>query len=136
MRIKSEAEEAPEVAMAPLIDCVFLLLIFFLVASTLKKAHREVQIELPDSSAAIKTKLEFDTLVIELTQDGDIYLDGDAMTTRLLRKKLREAAVEGPNRRIRIDADRRTAFQYIVNLFDLCQFEGLKNVGVRAKDEF
>lgn len=135
MRVKTaEQEEGAEVQMAPLIDCVFLLLIFFLVAATLKKAHKELELELPHSAAAIKTKSEAETLIIEITKDGQAYMDAEPMSKRLLHKRIREAAAEAPNRRVRIDADRATAFQYIVNMLDLLQFEGLNNVGVRTRD--
>jgi len=134
MRVRAEEEEEVGVQMAPLIDCVFLLLIFFLVAATLKKAHKEVEIELPHSAAAAETKSKYDTVIIEVTKDGTIYLEAQPVTQRLLHKRLREAAAENPDRRVRIDADRRTAFQHIVHVLDLCQFEGLNNVGVRTRD--
>jgi biopolymer transport protein ExbD len=131
---KGGSEDNAEVLMAPLIDCVFLLLIFFLVSGTLKKAHKELEIELPHSAAAIKTKSEFDTLIVEITKDGTVYIDSQPMSKQLLHKKIREAAAEAPDRRVRIDADRATAFQYVVHTLDLLQFEGLNNIGVRARD--
>lgn len=135
MRITTtDQDEGTEVQMAPLIDCVFLLLIFFLVAATLKRAHKELELELPHSSAAIKTKSEADTLIMEVTRDGTVHIDAQPMTQRLLHKRIRQAATEAPNRRVRIDADRATAFQHIVHLLDLLQFEGLNNVGVRSRD--
>jgi len=135
MRVRLEGDrEDAEVQMAPLIDCVFLLLIFFLVAASLKKAHKELDIQLPHSAAAIETKSPHDTLIIEVTRDGTVYLEAEPVTTQLLHKRLRTAAAESPDRRVRIDADRRTAFQFIVQILDLCQFEGLNNVGVRSRD--
>jgi biopolymer transport protein ExbD len=133
MRV-SEEEDRAEVHMAPLIDCVFLLLIFFLVAGTLKKAHKEVEIELPHSAAAHKAKSEYSTLVIEVAHNGAIYLDTEPMTKTLLRNRLRDAAAEAPDRRVRIDADRRTAFQHITYVMDLLQFEGLRNISFRTRD--
>ena len=134
MKVEMDQQEEADVQMAPLIDCVFLLLIFFLVAATLKKAHKEVEIILPHSAAAEETKSKHDTLIIEITRDGTVHLEGEPVTQRLLHKRLREAATENPNRRVRIDADRRTAFQHIVHVLDLCQFENLNNVGVRTRD--
>ena len=135
MRVRDDnQDDGAEVQMAPLIDCVFLLLIFFLVAATLKKAHKELEIQLPHAAAAIKTKSEPDTLIIEVAKDGTIYMDAQSMTKRLLHKRLRESAAEAPDRRVRVDADRQTAFQHIVYIMDLLQFEGLNNVGVRTRD--
>ena len=61
---KLEDDLPVEVQMAPLIDCVFLLLIFFLVATTLRKIIKELPVELPDSAAAIEVRQEDDLLVI------------------------------------------------------------------------
>ena len=134
MKVDMDEQEEVGVQMAPLIDCVFLLLIFFLVAATLKKAHKEVEIDLPHSAAAEQTKSKYDTLIVEVTRDGTVHLESEPVTQRLLHKRLREAAAQNPNRRVRIDADRATPFQYIVQVLDLCQFENLNNVGVRTRD--
>ncbi len=134
MKTRLTGEEEPAVQFAPLIDCVFLLLIFFLVAATLKKPHKEVEIELPHSAAAEEVQAEYHTVIIEVTKDGDVYLESEPVGTNLLRKRLRALAEEDPNRRVRIDGDRRTAFQHVVQVLDLCQFEGLNNVGVRTRD--
>jgi biopolymer transport protein ExbD len=139
MRLRYEEEEEPAVQMAPLIDCVFLLLIFFLVSATLKKAHKEIAIDLPHSAAATEAKSKYDTVIIEVACDAkgekvEVFLEGQQVTQRLLHKRLRELATENPNRQVRIDADRRTVFQHIVHILDLCQFEGLNRIGVRARD--
>ena len=129
-----ETEDEVNVQMTPLIDCVFLLLVFFLVAATLKKPHKELEIQLPHSAAAALTASRYDTLVIEMTDKGEIYIDSAPITKQLLNEKLHAVAADTPNRRIRIDADRRTAVQYLVRLLDHLQFVGLNNVGVRTKD--
>jgi biopolymer transport protein ExbD len=135
MRLRgADEEDRAEVHMAPLIDCVFLLLIFFLVAGTLKKAHKELEIELPNSAASKEAKSEYATLIIEVTRDGKIYLDSEPMSKTLLRTRLRNAAAEFPERQVRIDGDRNTAYQHITYLMDLLQFEGLKNVRFRTRN--
>ena len=134
MRLRVEEEEEAEVQMAPLIDCVFLLLIFFLVGATLKKALKEVDIDLPVSQAAVKAKSAHETLVVEVTKDGHVYLDGHQASTRDLHKKLRRAAVERPGRSVRIDGDRRCPLLFLARLVDMCQFEGLNDIRIRAKD--
>ena len=49
-------EDEPEVSMSPLIDCVFLLLIFFLVSTMTKVKNRDISVDLPTSESAIKLK--------------------------------------------------------------------------------
>lgn len=135
VRLEQDEGEGTGIQMAPLIDCVFLLLIFFLVAATLQKPHLEQPIRLAHAAATKKKIVEPTTLIIELAHDGNIYIDGQQMTKRLLRKRLRQAKEEAPDRRVRIDSDRQTAFQHIVYLVDVLQFEGLNHVGFRVRAE-
>ena len=135
MRLDLSEEEGVEVQMAPLIDCVFLLLIFFLVATTLKKIERELPLKLPESAAAVRVRKSEDVLVVGVTKRGRFFLGDQAVTQAVLHERLRKVASADPEKRVRIDADRLTPFQYVVQVFDLCQFEGLRNVGVHTKDE-
>jgi biopolymer transport protein ExbD len=135
MKIKRTwSEDEAEVQMAPLIDCVFLLLIFFLVAATLKQAHNEVGVMVADSSAAATPEPSYDPMVVEVRQDGKFYLNYVPVSPQLMQEVLRTAAAENPDRCIQIDGDRRTAFQHIVHFLDLCRFEGMKNISFRVAD--
>jgi len=135
MRVKKQdAGEELGVQMAPLIDCVFLLLVYFLCTSHVTKQHKDLGIDLPEAASAKETKSAYETLIIEVTRDGTIYVDSQPMTKRLLHRRLREAVVEAPNRPVRIDADRSTAYAYISPLIDLLQFMGMNNIGLRIRD--
>jgi biopolymer transport protein ExbD len=118
----------------PLIDCFVLILVFFLATASVTKPHKELQIMLPNSAAAVKTVSKADTLVIEITKDGVIYLESEPVSKTLLHKRLRQAAAEGPDRRVRVEADRQTAFQHLVYVMDMLQFEGLRNVGFKSRE--
>ncbi len=136
MRINTaEGDEAVEVQMAPLIDCVFLLLIFFLVATTLKKISREVPLELPESIAAVNMTETPDMTIVALDKYGRTYIDGKQVTESQLHEKFKELGRTRPESRVRIDTDRTTQAQEILRVLDLCQFEGLRNVGFHALDE-
>jgi len=115
MRIRLGGEETEgdaEVQMAPLIDCVFLLLIFFLVTAALREIHTKLPLDLPDAGAAIKAKAVHNTVVISATKDGTIHLGGQPVSTRTLLQTLR-AHARVPNARVRVDGDRAAAFQHI-----------------------
>lgn len=135
MRIKLDEEEDVQVQMAPLIDCVFLLLTFFLVASTLKKVEKVLPIELPDSAAAKLAQESPDVLVIAVDSNGRTYIGSELVSTDALHGRLRGLSLTNPRQRIRIDGDRRAPFQYVVRVMDLCQFNGLRNIGVRTRRE-
>ena len=130
--VNGAGESDAEIQMAPLIDCVFLLLISFLVTAALREIHPELPLDLPDAGASIKAKAVDNTVIISITRDGTIHLRGEPVSTATLHRELRKHAAV-PNARVRLDADRATAFQHIAYVLDLCQFEGLKSVGVRTK---
>lgn len=135
MKVTLPDDDAMEVQMAPLIDCVFLLLIFFLVATTLKKIDRELPLELPESAAAVAAPRDEQMLVISLDGEGALFLDGSPASTGMLHERLREIAAADPDRKIRIEGDRAAPFEALVEVLDLCNFEGLSHVRIRAQDE-
>ena len=91
MRTHLEEEEL-DINMAPLIDCVFLLLIFFLVATTLKKIERELPLELPDSAVSMDVQQPDNYSVISIDMEGNYYLDGTAVPISILQEELRSKA--------------------------------------------
>lgn len=133
MRIKGVEEEHIEVQMTPLIDCVFLLLIFFLVATTLKKIDKELPLDLPVSAAAVRTPAADDTLVVSIDREGNLYLGSEPVGQGYLQDKFREIAQKNPQHRVRIDGDRAAPLQSVVQVLDMCNFEGLKNVRIKSK---
>lgn len=138
MRINLDDQENIEPSMAPLLDCIFLLLIFFLVATSFEKQKYEeqevqqIQIQLPDSAAALAATNAQEALVITIDRNGRLYMDDNRLNTAELHELLKKQAAVDPNRRIRIDGDRNTPLQHVVHLMDLCEFEGLTNVALRA----
>jgi biopolymer transport protein ExbD len=128
-------EDEPEVSMSPLIDCVFLLLIFFLVSSMTKVKNKDIPVNLPTSEAAIKLKPDDKQAIVGIDRDGNLYWDGRPCTTNFLLEQLRATCIGNPDRRIRIDMDRDTHFGRFVEVMDACQFYNLGNIGIRTYDE-
>lgn len=126
-------DEGCEPNMTPMIDCVFLLLIFFLVATVVKKTEKEVEVNLPDAVHAVDTKYAEDKrLVIGIMANGDVCLDGEPVGIEKLHAKLRDVARNAPQTHIRIDGDQQAPFQSVTHVLDLCAFEGLKVAGIHT----
>jgi len=133
MRVRLEDDDTVEVQMAPLIDCVFLLLIFFLVATTLKKIEKELPLDLPEAAASVSRQLTDNMTIISIDAAGNLYLGSEPVGQGYLIEKLREIGANDANPRIRIDADRNAPVWAAVQVLDLCNFEGLRNVGIKTK---
>ena len=135
MKSRREHNENADVSMSPLIDCVFLLLIFFLVATMSKKQKKDIDIDLPVSTSAVELKPDDQTVVVGITREGDLYYDGLPCSTNQLHQYLRDIGDIRPETRIRIDTDAATPFGRFVEVLDILEFRNLANVGIRTYDE-
>ena len=135
MRIRRSSGEKLEIGMSSLIDCVFLLLIFFLVTTIAKKENRDIDVDLPVSTSSLDVPPDNDTMVIGVNKEKMLFYNGRPVTISELHQILLELAEESQTRRIRIDCDKAVAFSRVVEILDLCSFRGLHNVAVRTYDE-
>ena len=124
----SAQEQRPTVSikLTPLIDVVFLLLIFFLVATTFHQEEREMQIALPfaSSSAPISTMLR--ELVINVDAEGAIIVGGRRVDEEALRDLVGEAVAANPEQKVTVRGDRGTAYANIVRVLDICKGAGIQ----------
>ncbi|MBF0648198.1 biopolymer transporter ExbD [Dysgonomonas sp. GY75] len=130
-----DSEDEPEVSMSPLIDCVFLLLIFFLVSSMTKVKSKDIDVDLPVSEAAVKMKPDDKQAIVGLDNNGSLYWDGQPCSANFLMEQLRATSISQPDRRIRVDMDKDAPFGRFVEVMDACQFYNLSNIGIRTYDE-
>jgi len=129
MRVDLSQGEEVEVQMAPLIDCVFLLLVFFLVATTLKKIEVEVPLELPTAGLASReVPVKSDQLTISIDRQGEIYLGAQVATPGALHDVIRARAAEDKDQVVRVDADWNAPWSSVLQVMELLKFEGMTNV--------
>ena len=121
-------DEKPNVSieLTPLIDMVFLLLIFFLVATTFHQEEREMQIALPfaGSSAPISTMLR--ELIINVDAEGDVIVSGRRIDEEDLREIITEAVAANPDQKVTVRGDRGTAYANVVRVLDICKAGGIQ----------
>ncbi|MDA3961841.1 MAG: biopolymer transporter ExbD [Planctomycetota bacterium] len=135
MRTKLGDDEDLAVDMAPLIDCVFLLLIFFLVATTLKKIDKELPLDLPDAKASLEVQQPEDYAIIAVDRDNVTYLDGTPVATSLLHAELKSRVAANPEVKVRLDVDRAAEFAAVMAVLDHLRFYNITNVGVNTLNE-
>jgi biopolymer transport protein ExbD len=108
----------------PLIDMVFILLIFFLLTSS--ALQPAVDVELPETTRGNSTNPP--SLVITIQSGGTVLINGDPVSMDLLRTILESRYQEKPNTELMIQADRRAAFGQVVTIMDLCKKAGIEDV--------
>lgn len=131
MRIHDEsATEEMTLNLTSLIDVVFLLLIFFMVATTFLDPEREIDLDLPEAESSTLPDEAPDQIVINVFEDGRISLAGRTVDRDGLLQDLRNAARVNPGTPVTIRGDRLVAHQHIVSVMDACGVAGLSNLAV------
>ncbi len=118
--------------MVPLIDVVFLLLIFFLMGTTFVDLLDKLDIRLPES--AVATRQERRNHLIEMGIDGRVFVDGGLVTMEELSVRLEQLQWD-PGTRSRvviIKADKRVTHGDVVKVMGICKEIGIFQVGIAA----
>ena len=135
MRITDENEnEDVAFNLAPMIDVVFLLLIFFMVATTFVEKEKELGVELPTAESGDEPAPNSDEIVINLTRDGRILMDGDEYDAPGLLDYLSRAARRDPETPVTIRGDKQVFHEHVVSVMDTVRSSGLINMGVMTLD--
>lgn len=119
-----------DINMGPLVDMVFLLLIFFVVTTSFVK---EAGIDVVRSTAATAEIKERGTIMIGVSPEGDVYFDGRKVDVRSLRGLVERALAEDPEGGVVVVADRASETGAVVGVMDQCRLAGAKNVSLAAK---
>lgn len=126
---------ASTLSLTPLIDVVFLLLIFFLVTSEFEDEERRLDIMLPTATSAVPMIGKPREVVVDVDPEGNIYLNGKAMSLAGLEQTLQKAVADNPtNQTVIIRADRTAAFQPVVSVMDICNRTGVGDYSVTTKE--
>lgn len=134
MRLPPSEPEVEGPSMTSVIDVVFLLLIFFLVASRFDQEERELKVALPEVAEAQPLAMTQD-LVINVTQDGRYTVAQKEFNDAQLLELLEESRKKNPQRRVLIRGDGRSAWKYGVRVMGLCNKAKIENYRVAAVEE-
>jgi biopolymer transport protein ExbD len=114
--------------LTPLIDVVFLLLIFFLVSSRFAEEERELDLNLPSVSEALPASYQPDEMVINIDPEGRYFVDGTFRQLEQLEQTLRRAQSDNPlTQKVIIRADRKTTWEPVAIAIGLCKKVGISD---------
>lgn len=122
-------------SITPLIDVVFLLLIFFLIATEFADENRELDVDLPDASQAEPLTREIPTVIVNIDRDGRYFIEGHYRQLESVEEIMRQSMANNPliqTAVIRLDKD--APAQSWVSLYDLCKKIGIYQV-LEIKEE-
>lgn len=122
---KTPEEDFP---MTPMIDMVFLLLVFFMTVSTLAQADRRVKLDLPESAQSDVPEDLSDRGTISLDAEGVIYLGATEQSLESMQAAIKASLAENPDLRIQVRSDQATAYSDVKKVLRACAEVGAYEV--------
>ncbi len=119
-----------ELNIAPLIDMIFILLIFFLVTTSFVK---ESGVEVRRAEARSAKVQEQTTVIISLTEDNVVFMEGKPIDVRRVRGAMERIMMSNPNPSVVIAADRNSRSGKVIQVLDSCRLAGVSDVSVAAR---
>ncbi|MDF1837494.1 MAG: biopolymer transporter ExbD [Planctomycetota bacterium] len=131
MKIRNEdGVEELVLNLTPMIDVIFLLLIFFMVATTFQDPERELDVDLPQAQSGSTLTEQDDEIIINVMRDGSVVLSERTVTNDELVRHLNQAAQQDPETPVTIRGDRFVHHEDIVSAMDACGSAGLHNLSI------
>ncbi len=114
------------IELTPIIDMVFLLLIFFLVATTFHQTEREMQVALPQAAFAGPISTSLREIIVNVDVDGNIIVSGRTISPQDLQALIEEAVAGNSQQKVTVRGDHRTAYANVVRVLDICKGSGIQ----------
>ncbi|MDX1692623.1 MAG: biopolymer transporter ExbD [Ketobacteraceae bacterium] len=115
-----------EINMTPLVDVMLVLLIIFMI--TMPVITRQLSVQLPETQSG-DTAQQQDILMVQVTADGVVMLDNQALTLETLRSALVAAAAAKPDIKVHLAADRQVYYGEVMSVMDIIRDAGIHSLG-------
>ena len=123
-------QKTPSLDIAPLIDMVFILLIFFMVNTNY---YKETGIEVSRPTAATASVSKKATILIAIDKNNRIFMDKREIDPRAVRANVERALAENPEGAVVVIADKMSSTGIAIEVMDSCRMAGTMNVSLAAK---
>lgn len=128
---QSEAEEESDINITPLIDIVFIMLIFFIVTATFIK-ETGIDVNKPDAPTAVVK--EDANILVAIDHDNSIWIDGRQVDISSVRPNIERLHAENPQGSVVIQADKESKTDTLISVMDASRQAGVYNVSIAAEN--
>ena len=129
-RRRAREREASEVNLTPMLDVVFIMLIFFIVTASFVK---EAGIDITRPPAATAERKERGNIMVAITDNDQIWVDRRQVDPRALRANIERLHAENPQGSVVIQADIKSTNGLLVQVMDAARLAGVNNVSLAAE---
>lgn len=131
-RRHSEEEDDTEINITPMLDIVFIMLIFFIVTTSFVK-DTGIDPKRPEAETAVSKSRG--NILIGVTESGDIWFNKSEIEVAEIRKRVEEARAESPESSAVIIADEGAPTGVVIDIMDQVRLGGVINISVAAENE-
>ena len=128
MKFQTREPEKADFPLAPMVDVVFLLLIFFIATMQYTQSERELNVSVPVAEEGADARQTVGEIIVNVREGGEVVVDKTVMDKEQLFGKLQRIAAVHKNQAIRIRGDGKVEYQKIVEVIDVCQKAGIPNI--------
>ena len=129
MNLRSRATPVhPGIQLAPLVDVLLLLLIFFLLTFNAARSENELDVKVPKASAAKEKTAPIGDVVVNVKSDGNVVVNRRTLSTEELTELLKGLVQLNAEQAVVIRGDETGAYRNIVNVLNICTQAGVTNV--------
>jgi biopolymer transport protein ExbD len=125
-------EEGTELDMTPMLDIVFIMLIFFIVTTSFVK-EAGVSVDTPQAQTAIKQ--EQANIFIAIKADGEVWIDHRSVDIRAIRTIVARLHAESPEGTVVIQSDGEATTHNLVAVMDQIRLAGIEKIAIAAQQE-
>lgn len=125
-----QEDEAEEINMTPMLDVVFIMLIFFIVtASFVKEAG--IDVNRPEAAAAVKK--ERANILVAISDKGEIWINKRQIDVRAVQANIERLKAENPQGSVVIQADKKATTDTLIKVMDAARAAGVFDVSIAAQ---
>ena len=129
---RRQAQEEAALDLTPMMDIVFIMLIFFIVTTSFVK-ETGVEVNRPNASTAVAD--ERGNILIAITENNEIYIDKRLIDLRAVRANVERLKAENPEGSVIIQADKSSKTGLLVETMDQVRLAGVQNVSIAAEKD-
>ncbi|MCA9155238.1 MAG: biopolymer transporter ExbD [Planctomycetales bacterium] len=133
MPLKTHHDEQPTLNLTPMIDIVFLLIIFFMVGTKFTEMERKIGLQVPQVSDIQALAPAPERRVINVYRDGRISLDRDFVSLDQLKQQLASARGEYDDLGVIVRGDAEVALQHVAGVLGACKQAGIAEMGISVR---
>ena len=133
MPLVRQTEENTSINLTPMIDILFLLIIFFVVGTKFTDNERPFDVELPTVSEAPPLTSPPQELIVNISREGTLVLQGETLTDTELGQRLNEASVQYADQAVLIRGDQEIRYQRIAEILAICKQSGIQRISLGTR---